>query len=79
MALIAIAQNRKMEDYLESVRRAGGEPGGLGEDRQLVAGQRLVGEDVVLQIAAAVDNGRPSNRLSLGRPDEDGRYSKTEK
>ena len=26
MALIAIAQNRKMEDYLESVRRAGGEP-----------------------------------------------------
>ena len=26
MALIAIGQNRKMEDYLESVRRAGGEP-----------------------------------------------------
>jgi putative glutamine amidotransferase len=26
MAVIAIAQNRKMEDYLESVRRAGGEP-----------------------------------------------------
>jgi putative glutamine amidotransferase len=26
MALIAIAHNRKMEDYLESVRRAGGEP-----------------------------------------------------
>lgn len=26
MPLIAIAQNRKMEDYLESVRRAGGEP-----------------------------------------------------
>jgi putative glutamine amidotransferase len=26
MALIAIAQNRKMEDYLESLRRAGGEP-----------------------------------------------------
>src|SRR5688500_13373883 len=26
MALIAISQNRKMEDYLESVRRAGGEP-----------------------------------------------------
>jgi putative glutamine amidotransferase len=26
MALIAIAQNRKMEDYLESVRRAGGDP-----------------------------------------------------
>ena len=26
MALIAIAQNRKMADYLESVRRAGGEP-----------------------------------------------------
>lgn len=26
MPLIAIGQNRKMEDYLESVRRAGGEP-----------------------------------------------------
>ena len=26
MALIAIAQNRRMADYLESVRRAGGEP-----------------------------------------------------
>jgi putative glutamine amidotransferase len=26
MALIAIAQNRRMSDYLESVRRAGGEP-----------------------------------------------------
>jgi putative glutamine amidotransferase len=26
MPLIAIAQNRKMEDYLESIRRAGGEP-----------------------------------------------------
>lgn len=26
MALIAIGQNRKMEDYLESIRRAGGEP-----------------------------------------------------
>jgi putative glutamine amidotransferase len=26
MPLIGIAQNRKMEDYLESVRRAGGEP-----------------------------------------------------
>ena len=26
MPLIAIAQNRKMEDYLESVRRVGGEP-----------------------------------------------------
>ncbi|MFM8533623.1 MAG: gamma-glutamyl-gamma-aminobutyrate hydrolase family protein [Acidimicrobiia bacterium] len=26
MALIAFGQNRKMEDYLESVRRAGGEP-----------------------------------------------------
>jgi putative glutamine amidotransferase len=26
MALIAIGQNRKMEDYLESMRRAGGEP-----------------------------------------------------
>jgi len=26
MALIAIAQNRRMSDYMESVRRAGGEP-----------------------------------------------------
>ena len=26
MALIAIAQNRRMSDYLESIRRAGGEP-----------------------------------------------------
>ena len=26
MALIAIAQNRRMSDYVESVRRAGGEP-----------------------------------------------------
>lgn len=26
MALIAIAQNRRMDDYLESIRRAGGEP-----------------------------------------------------
>ena len=37
MALIAIAQNRKMEDYLESVRRAGGEPVEVvvgGEDPQ---------------------------------------------
>ena len=26
MALIAIAQNRRMSDYVESIRRAGGEP-----------------------------------------------------
>ena len=26
MPLIAIAQNRRMSDYLESIRRAGGEP-----------------------------------------------------
>jgi putative glutamine amidotransferase len=26
MAMIAIAQNRRMDDYLESIRRAGGEP-----------------------------------------------------
>ena len=26
MPLIAIAQNRRMSDYVESIRRAGGEP-----------------------------------------------------
>ena len=32
MALIAIAQNRRMSDYLESVRRAGGQPIEVGAD-----------------------------------------------
>ena len=32
MALIAIAQNRRMSDYVESVRRAGGEPIEVGAD-----------------------------------------------
>jgi hypothetical protein len=26
MPLIAVAQNRRMSDYVESIRRAGGEP-----------------------------------------------------
>ena len=26
MPLIAVAQNRRMNDYVESIRRAGGEP-----------------------------------------------------
>ena len=44
MALIAIAQNRKMEDYLESVRRAGGEPVEV-----------IVGNEAPEQILARVD------------------------
>jgi putative glutamine amidotransferase len=44
MALIAIAQNRKMEDYLESVRRAGGEPVEV-----------IVGDEAPAQILARVD------------------------
>lgn len=44
MALIAIGQNRKMEDYLESVRRAGGEPIEV-----------VVGGESPAQIAARVD------------------------
>ena len=50
MPLIAIGQNRKMEDYLESVRRAGGEPvevvvGGESPDQVLsrVDGLMLTG------------------------------------
>mgnify|MGYP006280636625 CR=1 FL=1 len=42
MARIAIGQNRKMEDYLEAVRRAGGDPielaVGSGAPEQLLAG-----------------------------------------
>ena len=45
----------------------GGQARGLGEHRQLVAGQRLVGEDVVLQIAAAIDDRRPSDLLGRQR------------
>ena len=44
MALIAIGQNRKMEDYLESVRRAGGEPVEV-----------VVGSEAPDQILARVD------------------------
>ena len=44
MPLIAIGQNRKMEDYLESVRRAGGEPVEV-----------LVGGEAPEQILARVD------------------------
>ena len=44
MALIAIGQNRKMEDYLESVRRAGGEPVEV-----------IVGGESAEQILARVD------------------------
>jgi putative glutamine amidotransferase len=44
MALIAIAQNRKMEDYLESVRRAGGEPVEV-----------IVGDEAPAQLLARVD------------------------
>lgn len=44
MPLIAIGQNRKMEDYLESVRRAGGEPIEV-----------VVGTDDPEQIVARVD------------------------
>lgn len=44
MALIAIGQNRKMEDYLESVRRAGGEPVEV-----------VVGGEAPAQILARVD------------------------
>lgn len=44
MALIAIGQNRKMEDYLESVRRAGGEPVEV-----------VVGADAPARILAGVD------------------------
>ena len=44
MPLIAIGQNRKMEDYLESVRRAGGEPVEL-----------VVGGEAPDQIVARVD------------------------
>ena len=47
MPLIAIGQNRKMEDYLESVRRAGGEPievvvGGEAPDQILARVDGLV-------------------------------------
>jgi len=44
MALIAIGQNRKMEDYLESVRRAGGEPVEV-----------VVGSEAPEQVLARVD------------------------
>jgi len=44
MPLIAIGQNRKMEDYLESVRRAGGEPVEV-----------VVGDEAPEQILSRVD------------------------
>ena len=41
----------------------GGEPRRLGKDGQLIAGQRLVGEHVVMQVATAIDDDGPSDRL----------------
>ncbi len=37
MALIAVSQNRRMTDYLESVRRSGGEPVEVGADGEAPA------------------------------------------
>jgi hypothetical protein len=45
----------------------GGEARGLGEYGQLVAGERLVGEDVVLQIPSAIEDRRPSDLLCRQR------------
>jgi len=42
----------------------GGQPVRVGEHGQLIARQRLVGEDVVLQVTSAIDDGRPSDLLS---------------
>jgi putative glutamine amidotransferase len=37
MGLIAVSQNRRITDYLESIRRAGGEPLEVGADGEAVA------------------------------------------
>ncbi|HQZ39571.1 MAG TPA: gamma-glutamyl-gamma-aminobutyrate hydrolase family protein [Vicinamibacterales bacterium] len=37
MALIAVSRNRRMNDYLESVRRAGGDPVEVGGDNETAA------------------------------------------
>jgi putative glutamine amidotransferase len=83
MALIAIGQNRKMEDYLESVRRAGGEPvevvvGGEAPDQILsrVDGLMLTGGgDVDPQLYGeaphdtfqAAESGRDAFEIALAR------------
>lgn len=83
MALIAIGQNRKMEDYLESVRRAGGEPvevvvGGEAPEQILSRVDGLVltgGGDVDPQLYGevphdtfqAAESGRDSFEIALAR------------
>ena len=83
MALIAIGQNRKMEDYLESVRRAGGEPievvvGGESPDQILARVDGLMltgGGDVDPQLYGeaphetfqAAETGRDAFEIALAR------------
>jgi putative glutamine amidotransferase len=83
MALIAIGQNRKMEDYLESVRRAGGEPievvvGGESPEQILarVDGLMLTGGGDVdpqlygeapLETFQAAETGRDAFEIALAR------------
>jgi putative glutamine amidotransferase len=83
MALIAIGQNRKMEDYLESVRRAGGEAvevvvGGEAPERILARVDGLMltgGGDVDPQLYGeephntflAAEDGRDSFEIALAR------------
>jgi hypothetical protein len=61
----------------------GRETRGFGEYGQLVAGKRLVGEDVVLKIASAIHDGRPSDLLGCmrrrgPRKSRDGRRGETQ-
>jgi putative glutamine amidotransferase len=83
MPLIAIGQNRKMEDYLESVRRAGGEPvevivGGEAPDQVLARVDALVltgGGDVDPKLYGearhdtfeAAETGRDDFEIALAR------------
>jgi putative glutamine amidotransferase len=83
MPMIAIGQNRKMEDYLESVRRAGGEPievvvGGESPEQILARVDGLMltgGGDVDPQLYGetphstfqAAETGRDAFELALAR------------